>query len=59
MEQREEAMEGKSNIYKTTSYLLSDDDDEISAQSVQSWIGNAINPCLNSTYQFIEKVFII
>ncbi|KAL4239994.1 hypothetical protein ACF0H5_000789 [Mactra antiquata] len=37
-------------------YRLVDPDDESVYMSVQQWLDNAINPCINSTYAFIEKV---
>lgn len=36
------------------SYLLSDD--MAGSPSVQGWLGNAMNPCLNSSYMFMDTV---
>ena len=36
------------------SYLLTDS--ESSAESVQNWVGNSINPCLNTTFAFVNQV---
>ena len=50
-------MEKRANERGDNSYILSENDQ--TAQSIQQWSGNAINPCLNSTYRFIEKVSLI
>ena len=38
------------------SYPLSDDNVEGDIKSIQNWRGSALNPCMNSTYDFISKV---
>ncbi|CAH1791530.1 unnamed protein product [Owenia fusiformis] len=38
-------------------YLLSEPDDPSKYLSVQYFTDNSVNPCLNSTYAFMEKVF--
>ena len=37
-------------------YRLIDPDDSSFYISVQQWMDNAVNPCIESTYNFIEKV---
>ena len=37
-------------------FRLNDSDDTSEYISVQQWLDNAINPCINSTYKFIETV---
>ena len=37
-------------------YRLIDPDDTSFYISVQQWMDNAVNPCIESTYNFIEKV---
>ncbi|KAL4222217.1 hypothetical protein ACF0H5_018255 [Mactra antiquata] len=39
---------------KTSSFLLADS--ESAVPTVQAWKNNAINPCLNTTYMFIDKL---
>nr|CAB3252656.1 putative beta-hexosaminidase [Phallusia mammillata] len=41
---------------KATEYLLSDFDDASPAMSVQHFRNNAMNPCMPSTYRFVEKI---
>ena len=38
------------------SYLLSDAQTDGDIKSIQNWRGNALNPCMNSTYDFVSKV---
>lgn len=44
------------NMSAASEYLLHDTNDSTSYMSVQQWTDNAINPCLNSTYDFIAKL---
>ena len=37
-------------------YSLSDPLDTYDVKSKRGWIGNAINPCLSTTYEFVHKV---
>lgn len=37
-------------------YRLEDPEDESVYISVQQWLDNAVNPCVNSTYEFVGKV---
>ncbi|GAB1607358.1 uncharacterized protein LOC115209344 [Argonauta hians] len=37
-------------------YVLTDDNDPSQYKSIQMYTDNAINPCLESTYTFIEKI---
>ena len=39
-----------------TSYKLSDEIFDASVRSQQHWLGNVMNPCLNTTYLFVNKV---
>lgn len=45
-----------SSHYCCFRYLLSDLRDESKYASVQNFVDGAINPCVQSTYRFIEKV---
>lgn len=42
--------------YKANQYLLSDAQDTSKYLSVQFFTDNAINPCLDSTYEFFEYI---
>lgn len=42
--------------YKANQYLLSDAQDTSKYLSVQFFTDNAINPCLDSTYEFFEHI---
>ena len=46
----------KSNVKKATEYLLSDTVDTSTYRTVQGWTDDAINPAMESTYRFLEKV---
>lgn len=46
----------QSDPNKATEYLLSDLQDRSEYRTVQGWRDDAINPALESTYHFIEKV---
>ena len=56
------AMEARYEIYKDTNhdnaseFLLSDPADMSSYVSIQYFRDNAINPCINSSYAFVQKV---
>ena len=39
-----------------TSYTLTDVNIDDNVRSIQHWQGNAMNPCLNSTYGFVNQV---
>ena len=41
---------------RRSSFLLSDD--VSGKQSVQGWVGNSLNPCMNSSYRFVETILI-
>ncbi len=41
---------------KAKEFLLSDPDDKSNYMSVQMFKGNVVNPCMDSTYHFIEHV---
>ncbi|GAB3018217.1 family 20 glycosylhydrolase [Bowmanella dokdonensis] len=41
---------------KARQYLLTDPDDSTVYQSIQYYHDNTLNPCLDSTYTFVEKV---
>jgi len=49
-------MHAQSAINKATEYLLSDLQDSSKYHTVQGWNDDAINPAMESTYRFIEKV---
>ncbi|XP_060598030.1 beta-hexosaminidase-like [Ruditapes philippinarum] len=53
-----ELRDKNSHLFKNSgngpSYLLSDDVSGI--KSVQGWVGDSLNPCMNSTYRFFETV---
>ena len=55
MEARYEANKD-SDPDKATEFLLSDLDDESQYVSIQYFRDNAINPCINSSYAFVEKL---
>ena len=44
------------DISNMTSYRLSDTMIDSDIKSIQNWRGSALNPCMNSTYEFISKV---
>ncbi|XP_032217891.2 beta-hexosaminidase [Nematostella vectensis] len=46
----------KGDKYKANQYILSDPLDKSEYLSVQFFTDNAINPCLESTYEFIEHI---
>ncbi|XP_053373998.1 beta-hexosaminidase-like [Mercenaria mercenaria] len=54
MQYREQDLQRLKTAEKLPSYILSDDVSGIS--SVQGWMENSINPCLNATYRFIETI---
>ena len=46
----------QSDADKATEYLLSDPQDKSKYSTVQGWTDDAINPAMESTYRFVEKV---
>ncbi|XP_076468984.1 beta-hexosaminidase-like [Babylonia areolata] len=56
MEARRKRLQGSKNVGEAKKYLLADDDDESWYQSYQLFTDNAMNPCLDSTYEFIAHV---
>ncbi|XP_052764645.1 uncharacterized protein LOC128206309 [Mya arenaria] len=59
MEKREDEIDFmESHVYGPLpeSWLLYDHKFTPSVYSVQKWLKNAMNPCMNSTYRFVERV---
>ena len=56
MDAKFENLSSKGYIKEAEMYLLSDKNDESKYLSAQNFKDNSINPCLESTYNFIEKV---
>lgn len=56
MEERYRKYREMGNEAEADKYRLSDPDDASEYISVQQWLDNAINPCVNSVYTFIGKV---
>lgn len=54
MQFRELDLQSQEAVGKRSSYILSDDVSGI--PSVQSWLGNSMNPCLNASYRFVDTV---
>ena len=50
------SMEVRYNTTSTEEFRLIDPDDTSFYISVQQWMDNAINPCIESTYNFIAKI---
>lgn len=50
------AMEARAKQSNTRDYVLTDDNDPSTYFSAQMFTDNAINPCLNSSYTFIDLV---
>ena len=55
MEARYQALKD-SDMAAATEFLLSDLDDTSRYVSIQYFRHNAINPCINSSYAFVEKL---
>ena len=56
MEKRYRDYNNSGNEAKGNKYRLIDPDDTSKYLSVQNWMDNAINPCMESTYTFIGRV---
>lgn len=56
MEERYRRYNESGNETEASKYRLKDPDDTSEYISVQQWLDNALNPCLNSTYALIGKV---
>ncbi|XP_053390345.1 uncharacterized protein LOC123562093 isoform X1 [Mercenaria mercenaria] len=56
MEERYRRYHENGNEIEATKYRLTDPDDKSDYISVQQWLDNAINPCVDSVYTFIGKV---
>ena len=50
------AMQARYNVTGDQNYLLHDIDDDSTYVSIQFFRDNAINPCIESTYNFVRKV---
>ena len=57
MEARYKRLESEEDLVGAKQYLLSDFADTTKYSSVQHYNDNTINPCLPSTYAFVDKVF--
>lgn len=44
------------DVSKMTSYFLTDAMSDGGSKSIQNWHGNVLNPCINSTYDFVSKI---
>lgn len=56
MEARQKKQAAMGNSFEANQFLLSDPLDQSEYLSVQFFKHNAINPCLESTYEFLEHV---
>ncbi|KAJ7372795.1 hypothetical protein OS493_016714 [Desmophyllum pertusum] len=56
MDAKFENFSSNGNLKEAEMYRLSDKDDESKYLSAQNFKDNSINPCLESTYNFIDKV---
>ena len=56
MQARQKKHAAMGDPFEANRYLLSDPHDTSKYLSVQFFMDNAINPCLESTYEFIEHV---
>ena len=58
MQARQRKQAAMGNSFKADQYLLSDPLDASKYLSVQFFTDNAINPCLESTYEFVEHIVV-
>lgn len=58
MQARQKKQAAMGNSFEADQYLLSDPLDTSKYLSVQFFTDNAINPCLESTYEFLEHIVI-
>ncbi|OZG75503.1 N-acetyl-beta-hexosaminidase [Hahella sp. CCB-MM4] len=56
MEFRAKRLADEGKPYQGKSFLLSDPQDQSQYKSVQGWTDNVVNPCMPSTYFFINQV---
>lgn len=56
MEKRYNYYKAMGNMPKATEFLLAETDDPSTYQTVQFFNDNAVNPCLESTYNFISHI---
>ncbi|MBC3767448.1 family 20 glycosylhydrolase [Neptunicella marina] len=56
MKARYQRLIGQGQKQAAEQYLLSDPEDSSHYLTVQSYSDNSVNPCMDSTFQFIEKV---
>ncbi|CAL1546612.1 unnamed protein product [Lymnaea stagnalis] len=57
MKNRKRKLENMGNSSEANLYLLHDERDHSHYFSVQTYTDNAVNPCIESTYRFIEEVY--
>lgn len=56
MQSRYQNLLQQGNINEAKRYVLIDQKDTSKYKSIQMYTDNAINPCLESTYDFIERI---